>query len=93
MAVIKADYRRIDESIRKLKKASEVQAGKPSVTLSFRGDFTFTKSYRELNTLIEQNHILWYNAAGYEAALLSHIKQGLKNTDKVLSGLIGASHE
>lgn len=93
MAVIKTDYTMIDKSIRKLEKSSRAQAGRPSAALSFRGDFTFTKTFQELNTLMEENHVIWYNAAGYEAAPLKDMKQSLETMDKVLSGLIGVRHE
>lgn|GEM_PF-897685 len=64
MAGIKADYTKMDESIERLGGLPETQAGKPSMGLSFRGDFPFTKAFEGLNALMEQNHMLWYNVAG-----------------------------
>ena len=57
------------------------------------GDFAFTKVFGELDTLANQCHMLWYNAAGYEATLLDKIRKGMETTDKVLSGLIGKGYE
>ena len=93
MDKLQVDCQKIDVSIGKLNNAAKTQAEKASNQQSFRGDFTFTKAFGELDTLANQCHMLWYNAAGYEVALLDKIRKGMETTDKILSGLIGKGHE